>query len=164
MARETGVQSQVESYQRLKKWYLMPPFLTLSNIRYVWRVKWSNPETGVAPSPTPWCSSYRKGSLQVTCNYSRKLYLRRLQVFCFVFINISPGLLLSIVWCVYIKKCQLLFLWGFQINSNCWFSWKIEWQQVSSAPPVSFQYSSLSHQWLNSNFLSRQSWKRNSVL
>ena len=26
------VQSQVESYQRLKKWYLMPPCLTLSNI------------------------------------------------------------------------------------------------------------------------------------
>ena len=25
MVRETGVQSQVESYQRLKKWYLMPP-------------------------------------------------------------------------------------------------------------------------------------------
>ena len=27
------VQSQVESYQRLKKWYLMPPCLTLSNLR-----------------------------------------------------------------------------------------------------------------------------------
>ena len=25
MARETEVQSQVESYQRLKKWYLIPP-------------------------------------------------------------------------------------------------------------------------------------------
>ena len=51
MARETGVQSQVESYQRLKKWYLMPPCLTLSIIRYVSRVKWSNPGKGVAPSP-----------------------------------------------------------------------------------------------------------------
>ena len=30
MVRETGVQSQVESYQRLKKWYLMPPCLILS--------------------------------------------------------------------------------------------------------------------------------------
>ena len=28
------VQSQVESYQRLKKWYLMPPCLTLSSISY----------------------------------------------------------------------------------------------------------------------------------
>ena len=32
--------------------------LTLNNIRYVSRVKWSNPGKGVAPSPTPWCSSY----------------------------------------------------------------------------------------------------------
>ena len=32
MVRETWVQSQVESYQRLKKWYLMPPCLALSTI------------------------------------------------------------------------------------------------------------------------------------
>ena len=30
---------------------------------------------GVAPSPTHWCSSYRKGSLQVTLDYGRQLYL-----------------------------------------------------------------------------------------
>ena len=30
---KTRVQSQVKSYQRLKKWYLMPPCLTLSIIR-----------------------------------------------------------------------------------------------------------------------------------
>ena len=29
---------------------------------------------GVAPSPTPWCSSYRKGSLWVTLDYGRQLY------------------------------------------------------------------------------------------
>ena len=75
MARETWVQSQVESYQRLKKWYLMPPCLTLSIIRYGSRVKWRNPGKGVAPSPTPWCSSYWKGSLRVTFNYGRQLYL-----------------------------------------------------------------------------------------
>ena len=39
IALETWVQSQVESYQRLKKWYLMPPCLTLSIIRYGSRVK-----------------------------------------------------------------------------------------------------------------------------
>ena len=60
MARETWVQSQVESYQRLKKWYLMPPCLTLSIIRYGSRAKWSNPGKGVAPSPTPWCSKLSK--------------------------------------------------------------------------------------------------------
>ena len=60
IARETWVQSQVESYQRLKKWYLMPPCLTLSIIRYGSRVKWSNPGKGVPPSPTPWCSKLSK--------------------------------------------------------------------------------------------------------
>ena len=74
MVWETSVQSQVESYQRSKKWYLMPPCLTLSNISYVSRVKWSNPEKRVAPFPTPWCSSYRKGSLRVTLDYGRQLY------------------------------------------------------------------------------------------
>ena len=29
---------------------------------------------GVAPSPTSWCSSYRKGSLCVTLDYGRQLY------------------------------------------------------------------------------------------
>ena len=73
MVRETRVQSQVKSYQRLKKWYLIPPCLTLSNIRYVLS-KWSNPGKGVAPSPTPWCSSYQKGSLLVALDYGRQLF------------------------------------------------------------------------------------------
>ena len=47
MAQQTGAQFQVESYQRLKKWYLMPPRLTLNIIRYGSRVKWSNAEKGV---------------------------------------------------------------------------------------------------------------------
>ena len=48
-----------------KKWYLMLPCLILSIIRYISRVKWSNPGNGLAPSPTLWCSSYWKGSLRV---------------------------------------------------------------------------------------------------
>ena len=75
MVRETWVQSQVESYQRLKKWHVMLPLLTLSIIRYVSRVKWSNPKKGIAPSPTRWCSSYRKGSLRVTLDNGRQHYL-----------------------------------------------------------------------------------------
>ena len=39
------------------------------------KVKWSNPGKGVAPSPTPWCSSYRKRSLLVTPNYGRQQLL-----------------------------------------------------------------------------------------
>ena len=42
---------------------MIPPCLALSNIRYVLRIKWSNPWKGVASSPTPQCSSYWKGSL-----------------------------------------------------------------------------------------------------
>ena len=71
MARETWVPSQVESYQRVKKWYLMPPCLTLSIIRYGSRVKWSNPAKGVAPSPTLNCSCYWKGSLLFALDYAR---------------------------------------------------------------------------------------------
>ena len=72
MVRKTWVQSQVGSYQRLLKWYLIPPCLTLSNIRYVSRVKWSNLGKEVAPSPTPRCSSYRRGSLLVALDYGRQ--------------------------------------------------------------------------------------------
>ena len=45
----------------------MPPCLTLSIIRYGSRVKRSNPGKGVV--------SYRKGSLRVTLDYGRLLYL-----------------------------------------------------------------------------------------
>ena len=57
-----------------KKWYLIPTCLTLSNIRYVSRVKWSNSGKGVAPSPTLRCSSNWKGSLLVALDYVRQLY------------------------------------------------------------------------------------------
>ena len=69
----TRVQSQIVSYQRLKKWYFISHGLTLSIIRYVSRVKWRNPRKGVAPFPTPWCSSYWKGKLWVDLDYSRQL-------------------------------------------------------------------------------------------
>ena len=75
MVRETWVQSQLASYQRLLKWYLIPPCLTLGNIRYVSRVKWSNPGKELAPSLTPWCSSNRKGSLLVALDYGRQISL-----------------------------------------------------------------------------------------
>ena len=83
---ETGVQCQVESYQRLKKWYLIPPCLTLRIKRHVSRVKWSNPGKGVAPSPKPRCSSYWNGSFRVVLDYGRQLYLEHNLVFsCFIY-------------------------------------------------------------------------------
>ena len=81
---ECSSMAQVESYQRLKKWYLMPPCLTLSIIRYRSRVKWINPEEGLAPSPTPLCSSYRKWSLRVTLNYDHELYICCFKSMCMV--------------------------------------------------------------------------------
>ena len=65
MGRESGVPPQFESCQKLKKSYLIPSCLTLSVIRYVSKIKWSNPGKGIAPSPTPQCSSY--------ISYSRRL-------------------------------------------------------------------------------------------
>ena len=53
---------------------MIPPCLTPSNKNYVSRVNWSNPGKGVAPSPTPRCSSYWKGSLLVTLDDGRHLH------------------------------------------------------------------------------------------
>ena len=68
MIRETGVLCQVESYQKLKKWYLMLPCLTLSIISYGSKVKSSYLGNKVAPFPTTWCCSFVKGSIRVTLN------------------------------------------------------------------------------------------------
>ena len=49
--------------------------LNTQHYKVLSRVKWSNPGKGVAPSPTPRCSSYRKGILRVTLDYGHQLYL-----------------------------------------------------------------------------------------
>ena len=51
------------------------PCLTFSIIRYISRVQWRNPRRGFAPSPTPCCSSYWKGSFRVALEYGRQLYI-----------------------------------------------------------------------------------------
>ena len=60
---------------------MIPPCLILSNIRYALRVKWSNPGKGLAPSLTPQCSSYWKGSLLVALDYDRQLFLLTFYIF-----------------------------------------------------------------------------------
>ena len=62
------------SISKTQKWYLMRPCLTLSIIRYVLKLKWSNPGEGIASSSTPRCSSYWKRSLWVTLDWSRQLF------------------------------------------------------------------------------------------
>ena len=70
------------------KWYLIPPCLILNNIRYVSRVKWSNPGKGVAPFSTPQCSSYWKRSIQVA-NFT---YLLTLYIYIYIYIiRVQPN-------------------------------------------------------------------------
>ena len=51
----------------------MPPCLTLS-IKVLIKGKWSNSEKGVAPSPTPWCSTYWKRRFHVILDNGHQLY------------------------------------------------------------------------------------------
>ena len=81
MARETLIQSQVASYQKLKKWFLIPPCLTLSNISYISRLKWNNAGKGEAPSLHLGVVAIEKKSLLVVLDYSRQLYFTFIIVF-----------------------------------------------------------------------------------
>ena len=63
MARKTVVQSQVESYQRLNKCYLMLLCLTLRIIKYGSMVKWSNPGERITPSLHLGVVAIEKGAL-----------------------------------------------------------------------------------------------------
>ena len=44
---------------------------------------------GSAPSPTHWCSSYRKGSLRVTLDYGRQLYLLYIYIYMYIYIYVE---------------------------------------------------------------------------
>ena len=62
---------------------------------------------GVAPSPTSWCSSYRKGSLRVTLDYGRQLYFYLyiyiyIYICAFIFIHICTYMYMPIHVCVYV--------------------------------------------------------------
>ena len=71
--RETWVQSQVESYQRLKKMVLDASLLNTQYYEVRIKGKAEQSREGGEPSPTPWCSSYRKVSPRVTLDYGRQL-------------------------------------------------------------------------------------------
>ena len=81
-----------------KKWYLIPPCLTLSIIRYVSRVKWSNPGKGVAPSPTPRCGGYWKGAFGSPstkfANFTYRIYKQMFEENVIAYIN-SVSLILA---------------------------------------------------------------------
>ena len=54
---------------------------------------------GVAPSPTHWCSSYRKGNLRTTLDYGRQLYFT--YVLCIYVMNILCTFHISVSWVCY---------------------------------------------------------------
>ena len=104
---------------------MIPHCLTLSIIRYVSRVKWSNPGKGVAPSPTPRCSSYWKGSFRVAFDYSHQLYLLLLSInhntsifyLCYLSEYITKVTHSSSPFMLYenlFKKCLKHFIFNFQ--------------------------------------------------
>ena len=80
----------------------------LSTQHYKVRIKGKVEQSrkGVAPSPTHWCSSYRKGSLRVTLDYGRQLYL--------LFIHIQ---LVGLGFIVY-QPWQVIWLCGPGSNGN----------------------------------------------
>ena len=80
MVRETWVQSQVMSYEKTLKMVLDTSLLNTQWYKVRIKVKGSNPGKGVAPSPTPWCSSYWKGSLLVALDYGHQLNFLRLKI------------------------------------------------------------------------------------
>ena len=60
---------------KTKKWYLIPPMLNTQNDQVQIKRKWSNPGKRVAPSLTPQCSTYSKGSLRIALDNGRLTYL-----------------------------------------------------------------------------------------
>ena len=58
MVWETRVQSQVQSYQRLKKMVFDATLLNTQHYKEGSRVKWRNPRNSASPSPTPRCTGY----------------------------------------------------------------------------------------------------------
>ena len=90
------------------------------------RVKWSNPGNGVAPSPTPWCSSYRKGSLRVTLDYIYiYIYIYTRVILCPRRLSVWPPWLTSSLEYLFYRRVCMCLLRGLSfrlrlviINSN----------------------------------------------
>ena len=71
----TMTRSQVESYQILKKMVFDAFWLNTQHYKVRVKGKCSNSGKRIISSPTPQCSAYWKGSLRVTLDYSRPIYL-----------------------------------------------------------------------------------------
>ena len=97
----------------------------LSTQHYKVRIKGKVEQSrkGVAPSPTHWCSSYRKGSLRVTLDYGRQLYL----LTCLSSRQTS-------VWPIYISTNSSLVIPSSIIHFNacvCWLEIRVQITRVA---------------------------------
>ena len=76
---------------KTQKWYLMPPGVTLSIIRYGLRVKWNNPGKEETPFPTHRCNSYWKGAFglhSTTSPTSLTLYIKAQYIYIYIYLYI----------------------------------------------------------------------------
>ena len=72
--------------------------------KYTYMCAFANKE-GVAPSPTPWCSSYRKGSLRVNLDYGRPTLLTYKYTYMCPFVNKAIFLVYVQVY-IHVSICQ----------------------------------------------------------
>ena len=66
------------------KMVLDTPLLSTQQYKVGIKGKVSYPGKGVAPSPTPWCSSYWKGSLLVALDYGQQFYFTYMSALKFI--------------------------------------------------------------------------------
>ena len=92
-----------------KKWHLIPRCLTLINIRYVSRVKWTNLGRGVAPSLTPRYSRYWKRSLLVALDNGRQLYLFT-YIYIYILTNMHTHIQIYIYIYIYTPQCTHTYM------------------------------------------------------
>ena len=120
----------------------MPPCLTLSIIRYGWRVKWVNPEKGVAPSPTPSVVAIEKGAfrsfLTTVANFT---YLWKSEQETIVNVIYTNSNVITIgSWMVYLAvKCIVRGLKGLSVRklivkNSSTSEWIVSWTYQGNVP------------------------------
>ena len=90
----------------------------LSTQHYKVRIKGKVEQSrkGVAPSPTHWCNSYRKGSLRVTLDYGRQLYFTLL-IYIYIYMCVCVCVLTYIYVCIctyfhiHWNKCIYIYIY-----------------------------------------------------
>ena len=128
---------------------MIPPCLTLSNIRYTSRVKWSNCGKGVAPSPTPWCSSYWKGAFWSPLTTVANFTLLNVKFYCIIvghffsfFFLVFESL--NSVWLVIVCSSMVfhstLFIVRDQLSISASFTMRSKNFQIKTFAKVQYKY------------------------